>query len=83
MAQGRESGSGAEEVAMATTSVVAVDARCPLCGIPILSFGRGWRVVAEDLHPVPLHRRGGLGEGYMLCDDCGVLAELPRDVTLN
>jgi hypothetical protein len=40
-------------------------------------------VTAEDLHPVPLHKRGGSGEGYMLCDDCGVLAELPSDITLN
>ena len=35
---------------MATTSVVAVDASCPLCGSPILSFGRGGRVLAEDLY---------------------------------
>lgn len=70
---------------MATTSVVVgMDARCPLCGSPILSFGRGGRVLAEDLHPVPLHRRGvGAGEGYMVCDDCGMLAELPHDITLN
>jgi hypothetical protein len=76
-------GSGAEEVSMATTSVVAMDARCPLCGSPILSFGQGGRVVAEDLHAVPLHRWGGAGEGYMVCDDCGVLAELSADLTLN
>ena len=68
---------------MATTSVVAMDARCPLCGSPILSFGQGGRVVAEDLHPVPLHRRGGTDEGYMVCDDCGVLAELSAELTLN
>jgi hypothetical protein len=83
MAQGRASGSGAEEVAMATTSVVALDARCPLCGSPILSFGRGGQVTAEDLHPVPLHRRGSAGEGYMICDECAVLANLPPDLTLN
>jgi hypothetical protein len=76
-------GSGAEEVSMATTSVVAMDARCPLCGSPILSFGQGGRVVAEDLHAVPLHPRGGNGEGYMVCDDCGVLAELSAGLTLN
>lgn len=55
-------------------------ARCPLCGVQILSIGRGGHVMAEDLHPVPMHKRGGSGEGYMLCDDCGVLAELPDDV---
>jgi hypothetical protein len=48
-----------------------------------LSFGLGGRVVAEDLHPVPLHRQGGTGEGYMVCDDCGVLAELSAELTLN
>src|SRR2546422_5032537 len=58
-------GSGAEEVSMATTSVVAMDARCPLCGSPILSFGQGGRVVAEDLHAVPLHRRGGARGGNL------------------
>jgi hypothetical protein len=63
--------------------VVGVDARCPLCGCSILSIGRGGHVMAEDLHPVPLHKFGGSGEGYMLCDDCGVLAELPSDITLN
>ena len=68
---------------MATTTVVAVDAGCPLCGTSMLSFGRGGRVTAEDLHAVPLHRRGGAGEGYMVCDECGVLANLPPDLTLN
>jgi len=63
--------------------VVAVDARCPLCGASILSVGRGGRVEAEDLHPVPLFRNGRPGEGYMLCDDCGRLAELPSNLTLN
>ena len=61
----------------------AVDARCPLCGDSILSVGRSGRVIAEDLHPVPLYRAPGAAEGYMLCDDCGVLAELPPDITLN
>ncbi len=63
--------------------VVAVDARCPLCGTSILSVGRGGRVEASDLHPVPLYRTRGSLEGYMLCDDCGVLAELPADITMN
>jgi hypothetical protein len=63
--------------------LVGVDARCPLCGTSILSVGRSGRVLAEDLHPVPLFKAGHSGEGYMLCDDCGVLAELPSDITLN
>ena len=65
------------------TSVVGVDARCPLCGTSILSIGRGGRVTAEDLHPILIHRRGGSGEGYTICDDCGVLAELSTELTLN
>ncbi len=69
---------------MASASFVqAADARCPLCGSTILSIGRNGRVEAEDLHPVPLYRSRHAGEGYMLCDECGVLAELPADITLN
>jgi hypothetical protein len=63
--------------------VIALEARCPLCGESILSIGRGGRVEAEDLHPVPLYKMRHAGEGYMLCDECGVLAELPADITLN
>jgi hypothetical protein len=63
--------------------LVGVEACCPLCGSPILSLGRGGRVEAEDLHPVPLSVHGHQGEGYMLCDECGVLAQLPADITLN
>lgn len=67
---------------MASPFAVALDARCPLCGTAILSVGRGGRVEAGDLHPVPLYKHPR-GEGFMLCDDCGMLAELPADVTLN
>ena len=65
--------------------VVGVDARCPLCGCSILSIGRGGHVMAEDLHPVLTRRHRGTSsmEGYMLCDDCGVLAELPAGMSLN
>ncbi|HEY7509392.1 MAG TPA: hypothetical protein VIG50_04025 [Vicinamibacteria bacterium] len=67
------------------TMVAAVDARCPLCGCSILTVGRSGHVTAEDLHPVMTRRHRGSSsmEGYMLCDDCGVLAELPRDMSLN
>ena len=62
---------------------LAVDAHCPLCGTSILSVSRGGHVLREDLHPVPLHRTRRVGEGYMLCDDCGMLADLPLDSILN
>ncbi len=61
---------------------LAVDARCPLCGTSILAVGRSGRVVSEDLRPIPLHGTRA-GEAYMVCDDCGVLAELPSNLTLN
>ena len=63
--------------------VSAVEARCPLCGSPILSVGASGHVEAEDLHPVPLYKNGHAGEGYMLCEECGLLAGLPADITLN
>jgi len=69
--------------AAAATAVVAVDARCPLCGESILSIGLGGQVLSSDLHPIRLNTRGREGEGYMLCDDCGTLAELPPPIVLN
>ena len=62
---------------------LAVDARCPLCKESILTVSRTGRVLSEDLHPVPLNRSHRAGEGYMLCDDCGMLADLPLNSTLN
>lgn len=62
---------------------LAVDAHCPLCRASILTVSRGGHVISEDLHPVPLRRSNRPGEGYMLCDDCGVLADLPQNSTLN
>jgi hypothetical protein len=63
------------------TSFAAVNACCPLCGSPVLSIGRTGHVLDEDLHPIQLGRE--LGRGYTLCDECGVLADLPADLTLN
>ncbi len=63
------------------TSFTSVQAFCPLCGSPVLSVGRTGRVFDEDVHPVQVGRE--LGRGYILCDDCGVLADLPDDLTLN
>jgi hypothetical protein len=66
---------------MATTSIAALQTRCPLCGSPVLSFGRGGRIEREELHPVQLGP--DFGRSYTLCDDCGILAGLPADLTLN
>ena len=60
----------------------AVDARCPLCGAPILSVGASGHVVALDLHLVPLRAHDRRGGQYTVCDDCGTLAET-TDLTLN
>ena len=63
------------------TSLAAVQAQCPLCGSPVLSVSRGGHVMSEDLYPIQLGPDSG--RGYTLCDDCGVLADLPTDLTLN
>jgi hypothetical protein len=63
------------------TSLAAVQAHCPLCGTAVLAIGGGGRLVSEDLHPILLDPE--LRRGYMLCDDCGVPADLPTNLTLN
>ena len=62
-------------------SFMAVSARCPLCGSPVLSVSRAGHVLSDDLHPVAMGRENG--SGYTLCEDCGVLADLPTDLTRN
>lgn len=63
------------------TSLAALHTRCPLCGSPVLSFGRSGLVEHEGLHPIQLGP--DFGRSYTLCDDCGILADLPADLTLN
>jgi hypothetical protein len=65
------------------TSIVEIGlrARCPLCGSPVLSLARSGKVLSLDLRAIPLG--GEFGRGYTLCDDCGVLADLPAGLTLN
>ena len=65
------------------SAAVALEARCPLCSSSILSLGRGGRLEAEDLHSVPLYTTRRPGEGYILCDECALLAELPGELALN
>jgi hypothetical protein len=47
----------------------------------VLSVARGGRTIDEDVHPIQV----GLdfGRGYVLCEACGVLADLPSTLTLN
>lgn len=65
---------------MATT-MPAVSVTCPLCGAPVLAVDGFGRVESDDVHPVALSRHGNAG--YSLCDGCGVLADLPTNLTLN
>jgi hypothetical protein len=66
---------------MGTPIASLVEAHCALCGSPVLSVARSGRVVAFDLRAIPLGNE--FGRGYTLCDDCGVLADLPTGLTLN
>ena len=52
-----------------------VDAHCPLCGESILTVNSLGRIISEDMHPIPLYTHGRHGEGYMVCDGCGFLAQ--------
>jgi hypothetical protein len=63
------------------TTITAVQALCPLCGSPVQSFVRSRRAFAED--PRAVSPGPELGRSYTLCDDCGVLANLPSNLTLN
>jgi hypothetical protein len=63
------------------TSIAALQAQCPLCGSPVLSVSRGGHVTTEDLRLVQIGRDHA--RGYTLCDDCGILANLPTDLTRN
>jgi hypothetical protein len=66
---------------MGTHLTHGVEARCPLCGSPVLSVARTGKVVAFDLRAIPIGQE--LGRGYTLCDSCGILADLPSGLTLN
>ena len=66
---------------MGTSITNLVEAHCPLCGSPVLSVARSGRVVAFELRTIPLGN--DFGRGYTLCDDCGVLADLPAGLTIN
>jgi len=63
------------------TTIAAVRTLCPLCGSPVPSAGYSGGLFAEEIHPIQL--RPEQDRGYTLCDDCGVLANLPTDLTRN
>jgi hypothetical protein len=66
---------------MGTSIASVIEARCPLCGSPVLSVARSGKVIAFELRTIPLGN--DFTRGYTLCDDCGVLADLPAGLTLN
>ena len=66
---------------MGTSITTPVEARCPLCGSPVLSVARSGRVFVLEVRAIQLGSESG--RGYTLCDDCGVLADLPSNLTLN
>jgi hypothetical protein len=63
------------------TIVPALRAHCPLCGSPVLSVSRNGRAFEDAIHPIRMAL--DLGLGYTLCDACGMLADMPSDLTLN
>jgi hypothetical protein len=63
------------------TMPAGVSATCPLCGAHVLSVNGLGQVESDDVHPIALGRYSNAG--YMLCDGCGVLADLPINLTLN
>jgi hypothetical protein len=65
------------------TPTLTMETRCPLCEVPIVSIGRRGDVRIEELHPVALFSARGMGQGYLLCEDCFILTGLPADITLN
>jgi hypothetical protein len=67
----------------AATTGTRMGSRCPLCGDAILDVGHDGRVVSSEARPIPLLRHGLSGEGYLVCDACAFLAQLPTDITLN
>jgi hypothetical protein len=60
-----------------------VDTACPLCGTSLLSVDLDGHVEVELLHPVPLHKNRDASEGYVICEQCALLTNLPASITLN
>lgn len=60
-----------------------MSARCPLCGEAVVDVTPEGRVQVVETRPIPLFKHGLSGEGYLVCDSCAFLAQLPSNVTLN
>lgn len=68
---------------MAAAVPTLADTRCPLCGSPILTLGAGGRVTWAEARVVPIGAQRAGVSGYLVCEDCGLLAELPAPARLN
>jgi hypothetical protein len=68
---------------MASTTVVAVEARCPLCGTPIDTPGAARVSAGRGAHLISLYKHGGGAEGFLLCEECSLLTAFPAGITLN
>ena len=75
-------GSGTRQTAAAPRRRWVVGATCPLCDSPmVVVSATEKKVVVFDVRTVPMDQ--GLRRSYTLCDDCGILADLPKDLTIN
>ena len=68
-------------MATQATAAASVKACCPLCGQPIAPSGPGTSV-GDGAHLVSIYRYG-TAEGFLLCGQCGLLADFPEGITLN
>ena len=69
--------------AMTATPTSVLDTRCPLCGELLFTVAASGRVRATTLHAVALSTQRLSWQAYLLCDECGRLAGLPRGMPLN
>jgi hypothetical protein len=69
---------------MGTSGAAAtLGTRCPLCGSPILSVGAHGIVRMEEARTMPLFNSRGMGQGYLLCEECFALAGLPQSMMVH
>jgi hypothetical protein len=66
---------------MASPVVSAVEMECPLCGRAMRTTGPF--ADGGGAHLVALFKHGGGAEGFLLCAECGMLADFPAGITMN